>query len=191
MNAAHRRQARSPIGKPIGLAVLCCVSTACSDETASPPPTAATAAPLAGFRVHHAMLRVADFDDTVRWYTDNLGFRATTNWEQPGGIRAAYLERDAFRVEVISGGTPTGSGPPPATVDDHLTRTGYRHLCFEVSDVDASFAALRRRGVRFLAEPYTFAPIERRLAHFVDNNGNVLELSGPVLPGRREPVRGL
>jgi catechol 2,3-dioxygenase-like lactoylglutathione lyase family enzyme len=51
---------------------------------------------------------------------------------------------------------------------------GIRHLAIEVKDFDAAYAALRTRGVSFVAEPTNRAG--NRLVFFTDCDGNLVHL---------------
>ena len=58
---------------------------------------------------------------------------------------------------------------------------GWSHLAFTVSDFDADVDRLRSRGVTFSGAP-SGAPGERRLAFFLDPEGNVLQLVQRLQP---------
>jgi catechol 2,3-dioxygenase-like lactoylglutathione lyase family enzyme len=58
---------------------------------------------------------------------------------------------------------------------------GWSHLAFTVSDFDALVERLRAKGVEFAGAP-SGAPGERRLAFFLDLEGNVLQLVQRVQP---------
>jgi len=45
-----------------------------------------------------------------------------------------------------------------------------------VSDIEATVAELRRRGVTIVTEPFTLEVIDRKLAFFADPWGNLIEL---------------
>lgn len=48
------------------------------------------------------VLEVANRDASARWYVENLGFAVSAHRELPvSGMRAAFLERDGFRLEVV------------------------------------------------------------------------------------------
>jgi predicted enzyme related to lactoylglutathione lyase len=65
----------------------------------------------------------------------------------------------------------------PHTVGEHIRIGGWRHLCFNVDNIDAMIADLKQRGVTVIAEPYDLPVIGRRLAHIVDHDGNVIEFA--------------
>ena len=131
---------------------------------------------IPGLRADHVALRVADYDETVAWYTEKLGFRVVTEWSQgDAGLRLAYLELKGFRLEILAGGTPEPLDIE--SVQDSFKRQGYAHFCLKVDDMDAAVAELARRDVELFTTPSDLPPSGNRLAFIRDNSGNVLELA--------------
>jgi catechol 2,3-dioxygenase-like lactoylglutathione lyase family enzyme len=133
-------------------------------------------------RADHVALRVADYDETIRFYTTKLNFQLEAEWtlgDAVPEVRLAYVRLGAFMIEVIGDGGPE---PAPATNDmgAHLSRSGYVHLCLRVEDLDEVLAELRARGVAVFAEPFVVEPIGQRLAMVRDNSGNIIELAQAV-----------
>jgi catechol 2,3-dioxygenase-like lactoylglutathione lyase family enzyme len=82
------------------------------------------------------MLLVADLARSVAFYRDKLDFRVVD--ETPGG---AVLEFHGGRMLL------------QRRVDMSPVERRLSHLLFSVSDVDATYAELRSRGVEFLHRP--------------------------------------
>ncbi|BAY41913.1 hypothetical protein NIES2111_63090 (plasmid) [Nostoc sp. NIES-2111] len=53
---------------------------------------------------------------------------------------------------------------------------GWRHLAFEVEDVDSTYQQLRSQVVQFITEPFTYHPPGYRVVFFRDPERNILEL---------------
>ncbi len=106
------------------------------------------------------MLRVDNFESTMQWYKQKLGFKEVIRWKEPSlpGVDLAYLELNGFRIEILGGGTPQKAVATPKTVAEHTQTQGYRHLCFRVDDVDAVLALLKRRGVPTFSPAYDYPP---------------------------------
>lgn len=136
---------------------------------------------IASIRADHILLRVPNFEETKQWYEEKLGFREVTRWTDPGlpEIQLAYLERNGFRVEIVGGGTPKQAAAKPTRLEDHLQLQGYRHLCFQVNDVNDVLAELNRRGV-LTFDVFDYPTLQRRLGFVLDNNSNMIEFSGPI-----------
>ncbi|MFT3775933.1 MAG: VOC family protein [Minicystis sp.] len=138
---------------------------------------------FSAMRGHHVAIRVPDYEAEKRWFTEKLDFRVVHEWPYEDQ-RLAYVappNDDHFFIEILGDGTP---GPiakaPYADLSDSLRHAGYHHACFEVEDVDATVAELRRRGVTIVTEPFDLPVIQRRLAFFADPFGNLFELAEVV-----------
>lgn len=134
----------------------------------------------------HVAIRVADFDATVRWYGDKLGFVVDRRWAAPPyagtELTPAYLHLNNLVLEVVGGGNPRPSRIAPASVAELLAVEGYSHLCIRVDDIDAAQAELKAKGVYVYAGPNTNLALSRRFLHFLDLNGLSIELV-QYLPG--------
>lgn len=145
----------------------------------------AASEPTAGLRItraDHVALRVADYDASVRFYTETLGFQLEAEWTLGDAfpeLRLAYVRLGEFMIEIIGDGRPD-LAPAASDISDHLRRGGYIHLCLRVENLDAALAELRRRGVGVFAEPFEVHPISQRLALIEDNSGNLIELAEAI-----------
>jgi catechol 2,3-dioxygenase-like lactoylglutathione lyase family enzyme len=117
--------------------------------------------------IEHIAIAAADTAGLAKWYCDVLGFRVVVEGT-PGGTWFVGPPEGAAVVEIV-----------PATAAARAARErndpGWSHLAFTVSDFDAVCAGLRARGVTFTGEP-SGTPGGRRLAFFLDGEGNVLQL---------------
>lgn len=131
-------------------------------------------------RGHHVAVRVPDYELEKKFFTEKLEFRVIHEWPYEDQ-RLAYLappNDDGFFIEVLGGGTPAPIAKAEYTdLSDSLRQAGFHHACFQVDDVDATVAELRRRGVKIVTEPFELAVIQRRLAFFADPFGNLFELA--------------
>lgn len=122
----------------------------------------------------HVGLRTPDFEGTIRWYTDKLGFRVLKKWTV-GALQLAFLapaNDDSFWLEVLSEAM-TPPQPPPS----HPISSGFHHFCLEVDNVDETLAALRKKGVTVSREPFNVPPIGKRCGFITDLQGNVIEFA--------------
>jgi len=119
-----------------------------------------TAAP--GLRLNHVGIYVKDFDESMRFYTQTMGFREAFSIKEPNGKPVlAYLQitRDTF-LELA-----------PSTADRPV---GLSHIGFWPEDMNATVAALRERGVK-VADPRT-GSTKTSITNAIDPNGVRLEL---------------
>jgi catechol 2,3-dioxygenase-like lactoylglutathione lyase family enzyme len=109
--------------------------------------------------VSHIGVCVSDLERSLRFYCDVLGFvRSTTMPDvhvegEPSDtllrlrgvdLRAVYLERDGFRLELLSYASPRSPASAPRRTMNDL---GFTHLSVKVPDVAAALDALERLGM--------------------------------------------
>lgn len=126
---------------------------------------------------HHAALRVRDFEASLAFYAEGLGFAPTIAWGEGDG-RAVMLDAgNGNCLELFAGGSartsgrengPTGSEPP------------LLHLAFRTRSCDASFDRARKAGARVVAEPKTVTissspPTTVRIAFCTGPDGETIE----------------
>lgn len=112
-------------------------------------------------RVHHTALCVRDFDTMHAFLIDFLGFEveggkaerdapelAVVTGMTGAHILWALLRKGSHRVELFQYLAPPGKTTPPAQSD-----TGFTHLAFTVSDVDAVHDAACAAGYGPISVP--------------------------------------
>ena len=125
---------------------------------------------LGGGGFHHVAMRAKDFDASVRFYTELLGFTTKMTWGDEGH-RAIMLDAgDGACLEIFSG----GSGEPP-------TEGAIIHFALRTADVDAIVERVRAAGAEVTMEPKTLdipsnPPAPARIAFFTGPDGEVIEV---------------
>lgn len=97
---------------------------------------------IGGGGFHHIAMRVKDFDASVRFYTEGLGFRQKIAW---GGEdrRAVMLDTgDGNYLELFSGGS---AEPKPEGC--------VIHFALRTSNCDAAIEQVRKAGAEVTVEP--------------------------------------
>jgi len=125
-------------------------------------PGHAQTTPTPSLRLNHVGIFVKDFDESMRFYTQTMGFReAFTIKNADGKPVLAYLQitRDTF-LELA-----------PATGDRPV---GLSHIGLWPEDMTATVTALRGRGVT-VADPRT-GSTKTSITNVTDPNGVRLEL---------------
>ena len=146
------------------------------------PVTAQTLASsnIATMTLDHVALRVPNFEESVQWYKDNLGFTELVRWQAPPYIdpelEFAYLELNGFQLELAGGGNPIRGVPTPSDMQEGYSYQDYRHLCLRVDDMDATIAELNERGIELFAGPFVNDTLNRKFGHIKDNNDFWIEL---------------
>lgn len=131
---------------------------------------------------HHVAIRAVDFDETIRFYTEGLGFRVHFPFAVPGRIdRAAFLDAgDGRFVEVFGQGSAVQAEGRRRLPDEERTEGAVLHFCLRVADTDASYARALAAGAISRVEPGTRRLgedplVDVRIAFVTGPNGEVIE----------------
>jgi glyoxylase I family protein len=131
---------------------------------------------------HHVAIRAADFDETIRFYTEGLGFRLHFPFSVPGRIdRAAFLDAgDGRFVEVFGPGSTVQAEGRRRYPNEEPTEGAVLHFCLRVADTDAAYARALGVGAVSRVEPGTRRLsedplVDVRIAFVVGPNGEVIE----------------
>lgn len=134
---------------------------------------------LAIERLDHVALRVVNFQETVNWYKDNLGFMESIRWKAPEyidpSLEFAYLELAGFQLEIAGGGNTNPVRPEYDNIGDTFEYQGYLHVCIVVSDISKTVDVLKSKGIEIFAGPNTNPTLNRKFIHVKDLNGNDIE----------------
>ena len=144
-------------------------------------------------RLTHLGICVSDLERSLGFYRDVLGCREVGRLEMAGGpadtingmqgvkLRAIYLERDGWRLELIAFPEPGWIGP---STPRPMNQLGLTHLSWRVADLDAICAQIESMGGGLLPATQVGAPgASRRAIMAHDPDGLRLELiEGPGDP---------
>ena len=89
-------------------------------------------------RFHHLFIRPSDFEASMAFYRDVLGWTVTENWGGNGSERGALLSGGGIEVVLAEGAEPAKlkAGPEGPRPTVHL----------DIHDIDARFRALPKGG---------------------------------------------
>jgi len=124
---------------------------------------------IPGAGSHHIALSSADFDKSMRFYTEGLGMQPAALWGENTG-RAALLDiGDGSHIELFADGT-----------EDAQKGEKFVHFAIRTTDPDRAFANALAAGAREKMPPTTLAipadpPIPVRIAFVFGPDGEVLE----------------
>jgi glyoxylase I family protein len=143
-------------------------------------------------RLTHVGICVSDLERSLRFYRDALGCKEVGRLEMARGaadtlngmqgvrVRAIYLERDGWRLELIAFAEPGWIGPQAPRPMNQL---GLTHLSLRVADLDAACAQIEAAGGGLLPETRVGRPGRTRAIMAHDPDGMRLELvEGPGDP---------
>jgi catechol 2,3-dioxygenase-like lactoylglutathione lyase family enzyme len=106
-------------------------------------------------RLTHLGICVSDLERSLRFYRDVLGCKEVGRLEMEGGnadvlngmqgskLRAIYLERDGWRLELLAFPEPGWIGP---RTPRPMNQVGLTHLSFRVDDLEAICARIEEAG---------------------------------------------
>ncbi|MGB0553339.1 MAG: VOC family protein [Alphaproteobacteria bacterium] len=144
---------------------------------------------MSGFQVlrtNHTSFTVSDLDRTCGFFVDALGFEVISRAPRdPAVIRditgvegadieVAYVQGPGHCLELIQYLTPIERGK----IEAYPCDTGFAHLAFDVTDVDAAIAASQAYGFRPINSP---TPIDKgpnagsRVVYLRDPDGVTIE----------------
>lgn len=128
---------------------------------------------LGGGGFHHVAIRARDFEASVRFYTEALGFVEKVRWGE-GDKRGIMLDvGDGNYLEIFAGrkdALPAQSAEPPIL-----------HFAIRTSNTDAALERARSAGAEVTIEPKdvvipsTPSPLPVRLAFCKGPDGEVIE----------------
>jgi glyoxylase I family protein len=137
-------------------------------------------------RLTHIGICVSDWERSLRFYRDILGFKYLSELQVAGEpsntllqldnaeLRALYLERDGTRIELLHYASPGhhGDGSPRP-----MNQLGLTHLSLRVDNLAATLEDLKQAGVRILDKTHIDIPVFDAAAIFIaDPDGTLIEL---------------
>jgi glyoxylase I family protein len=125
--------------------------------------------------IEHVAIAAKNTEALARWYCDTLGFTVVVAGRARGTGQG--LDQGTWFVGPPEGGAVVEIIPANDTprTDHEPSDAGMRHLAFTVTDFDAVCDSLKAKGVTFTGNMMGAAG-ERRLAFFLDPEGNILQL---------------
>lgn len=136
-------------------------------------------------RIDHVGIAVPDLDEAITFYAENFGLRCVhqeTNEEQ--GVREAMLavgDGAGPRLQLLA------PARPDSTIAKFLDRSGpgLQQLAYTVTDVEATAATLRAKGLRLLYDEPKRGTAGSRInfVHPKDAGGVLVELVEPAAGG--------
>ena len=123
-----------------------------------------------------AILAVSEFERSVAFYRDRLGFEVEALYDDPP---YATLVRAATRVSLAEQGHPAEDRPGVTMVVPEDPARLPAILVLEVDDCLGAYEELKAAGVSFLAEPYS-PPWGGHRCFALDPDRNLIELEQPA-----------
>jgi glyoxylase I family protein len=125
---------------------------------------------LGGGGFHHIAINTVDFDYTVKFYTEVLGFKEVISWEKEGNRVITLDAGDGACLEVFE------------TTDSTLKAEGaFIHVALSTTRCREVIERVRGAGMEIVKEPTDVVlksdpPTPVRIAFFKGPNGELFEL---------------
>ena len=123
-----------------------------------------------------------DFDRTLRFYTEGLGFTVRDEFAVEGRIdRAAFLDAgDGRYLEIFGPGSVVQADGRRRRSDEERTESALQHFCVRVPDTDAAYAraigaGAESRGIEPRTTVLGSPPVKVRIAFVTGPEGEVIE----------------
>ena len=120
-------------------------------------------------RIDHTEFVPADFEKTLCFYTEILGFKIMMRRkvDRPPMKEIIFLELNGTVIELVSVQNPSPRAADPWQI-------GYRMFALEVGDMDEAIAYLKSKGVEISMAPVNLGTSKR--AEIKDPDGLSIEL---------------
>lgn len=141
--------------------------------------------PQYSVRPYLVSLSVANLDESLKWYTENLGFGVVNKKDLPNySLRIAFLQLNGFMMEMIEFKNSVSEEDIRKAfpnVDDRAKIQGFGKLAFKVENIDAFAGRLKLKGAHFVREVQE----DKELFHtkwfiVTDNSGNWIQFFQPL-----------
>ncbi len=97
---------------------------------------------ISGCGVHHISIKARNFDKSLEFYRDVLGFKQKHLWDHETGLVALLDLGDGNYLEIWSGSHGSAS-----------EKAGIIHFALRTNDLDGSVERLRTAGINITLEP--------------------------------------
>ncbi|GAF43686.1 VOC family protein [Rhodococcus wratislaviensis] len=146
---------------------------------------------------HHTVLLVSDFDRSLSFYCDTLGFELISRDEDRRGpfldqmfaingvvIKLALVRAGGEIIEIIE---PVAPGALRGITDASNANFGIARIGFEVNEIEKMVEDLTAKGVTFISDIVDMTVghyAGGKVIFFKDPDGILLELQQPSEPGK-------
>ena len=138
-------------------------------------------------KIDHINISVTDIEETKEFFTELFGFKV----EKEGYLEGGWMDRTvglenvkARYAKLVIPGTETSIEliryyQPEGGKDTHIGKAnqiGFRHIAFEVEDIDSVYKKLQDAGVALFSEIQTYN-VKKKLCYLTGPDGIILEIA--------------
>jgi catechol 2,3-dioxygenase-like lactoylglutathione lyase family enzyme len=138
-------------------------------------------------KIDHINIVVRDFPSAKRFFLDlvfriihegPLGGIAIEKVTGLSNVKAEYcalgLENGQTNLEIICYTTPEDNS---VLQDTKANQPGFRHVAFEVTNIESFVAKLKKKDVKFFSEIQKYGATNKKLCYFYGPEGIILEMA--------------
>ena len=120
---------------------------------------------------------VRDFDASIAWYTQILGFKAISNFEsEENGVRQANLQNGDVLIELIELERALDPAALVPNFDKNALMVGIFKIGFRVADFDKWISHLTNEKADFVGSVIKDTTTGKRMVIITDPDGNRLQI---------------
>jgi len=123
----------------------------------------------------HIAINTKDFEKSIEFYRDKLGFKELNRVCQPYFDSVYLLIPGGGRLEVFDNRGKTKD------VNLHDLNAGVKHIAFRVNDVKKHEKFLKEKGIEAFCKTTELPDFNARILLFYDPDGTVLEFCEPLV----------
>ena len=138
-------------------------------------------------KINHINVVVSDLDEAKSFFIQ-LGFTVGDESELSGEWISSIVALPNVRARYVTlklPGTETNLelieyASPPSERDPNMGKAnqmGFRHIAFEVENIDETVQDLRNKGIKFISSIHAYPKTGKRLVYFWGPDGILLELA--------------
>ena len=105
---------------------------------------------------HHFGMSVSDLDAAIDWFDKVLGFELDRKEDflAPQGINIAFVKNGDFSVELFEYKEAQPASPERSVPNEDIRTLGNKHMCFQISDMDAMLERIKANNVTIALGPF-------------------------------------
>lgn len=129
---------------------------------------------------HHFGMSVSDLDAAIDWFGRVLGFELDRKEDFLAklGVHIAFVRNGNFLIELFQHDQAQAASPERSVPNEDIRTLGNKHMCFQISDMNAMIGRVRANGVTIAHGPFD-AP-GSVAAFILGPDGALIELLQPV-----------
>ena len=105
---------------------------------------------------HHFGMSVSDLDAAIDWFARVLGFELDhrEDFLAAQGVHIALVRRGDFCIEFLQHDRAESASQDRSVPNEDVRTLGNKHMCFQISDMDAMVQHLKANGVTMAMGPF-------------------------------------